>query len=88
MAVLTLKQQNNQLNAQWYEKLNTRVDVAESVGAQFDNFLCLWEYCCQVRGWNEYATLAVNKQATIRSDSKERVLAYCLWSSAAVQEFM
>jgi hypothetical protein len=32
LAVLTLKQQNNQSNAQWYEKLNTRVDVAESVG--------------------------------------------------------
>ena len=32
LAVLTLKQQSNQSNAQWYEKLNTRVDVAESVG--------------------------------------------------------
>ncbi len=34
LAGLTLKQQSNQSNAQWYEKLNTRVDVAESVGVQ------------------------------------------------------
>jgi hypothetical protein len=38
LAVLTLK-----LNAQWYEKLNTRVNVAESVGVQFNNFLSLWD---------------------------------------------
>ncbi len=34
LAVLTLKQLNNQTNAVWYEKLNTRVDVAESVGVR------------------------------------------------------
>ncbi len=47
LAVLTLKQQNNQSNTQWYEKLNTRVDVAESVGVRFDNFPSLWTYCCE-----------------------------------------
>ncbi len=31
LAVLTLKQQNNQTNTQWYEKQNTQVDVTESV---------------------------------------------------------
>jgi hypothetical protein len=78
LAVLTLKQQNNQSNAVWYEKFNTRVDVAESVGVQFDNFTCLWEYCCTARGWNEYDTLTPSEQATIKSDSKERLLAYLL----------
>ena len=78
LAVLTLKQQNNQTNAAWYEKLNTQVDVAESVGVQFDNFKCLWEYCCTSRGWKEYDTLTSYEQATIRSDSKERLLAYLL----------
>jgi hypothetical protein len=38
LAVLTLKQQNNQSNTVWYEKFNTRVDVAESVGVEFDSF--------------------------------------------------
>ena len=78
MAVLTLKQQNNQTNAIWYEKLNTRVDVAESVGVQFDNFACLWDYCCTARGWSEYENLNPDDQATIRNDSKERLLAYLL----------
>ena len=50
LAVLTLKQQNKQLNAVWYEKLNTLVDVAESVGVEFDKFSSLWDYCCISRG--------------------------------------
>ena len=78
LAVLTMKQQNNQSNPQWYEKLNTRVDVAESVGVQFDNFSCLWEYCCEAREWKEYDTLTPDEQSTIRNDSKERLLAYLL----------
>ena len=78
LAVLTLKQQNNQSNAQWYEKLNTRVDVAESVGVQFSNFTSLWDYCCESRGWGEYETLTYDEQDTIRNDSKERLLAYLL----------
>ena len=46
LAVLTLKQQNNQTNAVWYEKLNIRVDVAESDLVEFDKFSSLWTYCC------------------------------------------
>ena len=42
LAVLTLKQQPNQSNAGWYEKFNTWVDVAESVGVKFDKFSSLW----------------------------------------------
>jgi hypothetical protein len=78
LAVLTMKQQNNQSNPQWYEKLNNRVDVAESVGVQFNNFSCLWEYCCEAREWKEYDTLTPNEQSTIRNDWKERLLAYLL----------
>ncbi len=78
LAVLMLKQQTNQSNAQWYEKLNTRVDVTESVGIQFDNFPSLWNYCCMEKGWGDYATLLPDKQATIRNESKERLIAYLL----------
>ena len=78
LAVLMLKQQTNQSNAQWYEKLNTRVDVAESVGVQFDSFSSLWEYCCEVKSWKEYDTLTSDEQATIRAESKEQLLAYLL----------
>jgi len=41
LAVLTMKQQNSQSNMQWYKKFSTRVDVAESVGVQFDIFRCM-----------------------------------------------
>ena len=78
LAVLTLKQQNNQSNAQWYEKLNTRVDVAESGGVQFNNFSNMWEYCCKAKGWKEFDTLTPDEQDTIRSEAKERLLVYLL----------
>ena len=78
LAVLTLKQQNNQSNAQWYEKLNTRVDVAESVGVRFDNFPSLWTYCCEANKWNDYDSLKPDEQATIQAESKERLLSYLL----------
>ena len=54
------------------------MDVAESVGVQFDNFRCLWEHCCEHRGWKEYDTLNPDEQQTIRNDSKERLLGYLL----------
>ena len=73
LAVLTLK-----LNAQWYEKLNTRVNVAESVGVQFNNFSHLWDYCCESKGWGDFDTLASDEKDVIKSESKERLLAYLL----------
>ena len=78
LAVLTMKQQNNQMNAQWYKKLNTRVDIAESVRVEFNNFKCLWEYCSEAGGWEDYAMLTTAEQEMVRSDSKERLLSYLL----------
>ena len=83
LAVLTLKQQNNQTNTQWYEKLNTRVDVAESVGVEFGNFTSLWSYCCEARQWGEYQNLSATDQATIRNDSKERLLGYLIITNSS-----
>ena len=83
LAVITLKQQNNQTNTQWYEKLNTRVDVSESVGVEFTNFTSLWDYCCVLRGWGDYETLTAAEQNTIRNDSKERLLAYLLIANSS-----
>jgi hypothetical protein len=77
LGVLTMKQQPNMTNAQWYEKFNTRVDVAES-GVQFDHFRCLWDCSIENRGWGDYYTLTTDKQATIRNYSKELLFAYVL----------
>jgi hypothetical protein len=52
--------------------------VAESVGIRFDNFPSLWSYCCEINKWNEYDSLTLDEQATIRAESKERLLAYLL----------
>jgi hypothetical protein len=65
-------------NAQWYERFCRRVDVAESVGVQFDSFKHLWDYCIKQKGWNDYDSLTPDEQATICSESKERLFAYLL----------
>ena len=60
LAVLTMKQPNNMSNSQWYEKFNTRVDVAESVGVEFDVYRSMWDYCIESKGWSDYDTLTTN----------------------------
>ena len=38
--------QTNLTNNKWYNWFNTKVEVAESVGVNFD-FKKIWEYCAQ-----------------------------------------
>jgi hypothetical protein len=83
LAVLTLKQQNNQTNTQWYKKLNTRVDVAKSVGVEFTNFTSLWNYCCKARGWADYVMLTGAEQLTLCNDLKERMPGYLLIANSS-----
>jgi hypothetical protein len=83
LAVLMMKQNTNQSNTQWYEKLNTRVDVAESVGVEFTNFTSLWAYCCDARGLGDYATLTPDEILQIQIDSKERLLGYLLIANSS-----
>jgi hypothetical protein len=78
LAVLLLKQPNYMSNVQWYEKFNTQVDVAESVGVKFDVIKSMWDYCIESRGWNQYNTLTTDKQKQIWAESKERLFAYLL----------
>ena len=78
LGVLTIKQPNNMSNAQWYERFNTQVDVAESVGVEFNMFRSMWDYCINNRGWSDYDTLTPDEQKTIRLESKERLFAYLL----------
>jgi hypothetical protein len=75
-AVFTLTQQNNQSNTQWYEKLNTCVNMAESVGVDFGNFTSLWGYCCNAQGWGKYEMLMAAEQTMVPINSKERLLGY------------
>ncbi len=44
---VTQARQGNMTNIEYYERFNTKIDVAESVGVSFD-FERIWEYCAQV----------------------------------------
>ena len=50
---------------------------------RFDNFPSLWSYCCEINKWNEYDSLTLEEQATIRAESKERLLAYLLIANSS-----
>ena len=65
LSVLLMKQQQSMSNAQWYKQICKRVDVAEYMVVTFESFKCLWDYCIQQRGWNEYNTLQSDEQAEI-----------------------
>lgn len=77
-AVFNMKQPTNLSNNLWREKLDTRVDVAESVGVEFDQFSMLWEYVCKSEKLGDYNTLGPDDQKEVRAKSRERLLAYLL----------
>ena len=78
MAVFGMKQPNNLSNSLWREKLDTRVDVAESIGVEFDQFTIMWDYVCKSESLGDYDTLSPNDQKDVRAKSRERLLAYLL----------
>ena len=78
MAVFSMKQPNNLSNSLWREKLDTRVDVAESIGVEFDQFTVIWDYVCKSEKLGDYDTLSTDEQKEVRSKSRERLLAYLL----------
>lgn len=71
LVVLTMRQSNNMSNSQWYEKFNTQVDVAKSIGVMFDQFNSLWEYCCMAKGWGTHISLSANEQDEIRLNPRK-----------------
>ncbi len=54
----------NSTNNEWYERFNTKVEVAESVGVSFD-FVTIWEYCAMEAHKATYTLL--------RSDTSKRL---------------
>ena len=78
MAVFGMKQPNNLSNSLWREKLDTRVDVAESIGVEFDQFTVIWDYVCKSEKLGDYDMLSMDDQKEVRAKSRERLLAYLL----------
>lgn len=63
---ITNCKQGNLTNAQWYEKFNTRCDIAQSVGFTFDVFKDSWEYAAQLLRGAAYDKLTPSEQTTAR----------------------
>jgi hypothetical protein len=67
---------------EWYDRHNTKCEVAESVGVCFD-YKKIWEYCSQDAHKAPYGSLKPEKQALVRDSAKERVLSYALIISSS-----
>ncbi len=76
MNVANVKQ-GNLTNNKWYERFNTKVEVAESVGVSFD-FKTIWEYCAIEAHKATYTSLRSDKQEAVRVSARERFLLYAL----------
>jgi hypothetical protein len=76
LAVLNTKQ-GGLSNTQWHERLNTRHNVAHSIGVEFMHKV-LWEYCAQSKHSMSYNALGTTNQAAMCQAAEERYLAYIL----------
>ncbi len=69
--------QGNSTNNKWYDRFNTKVEVAKSVGVSF-NFKKIWEYCALEAHKAAYTLLKPDKQKAVRVSARERLLSYAL----------
>jgi hypothetical protein len=69
--------QGNSTNNEWYDRFNTKVEVAESVGVSF-NFEKIWEYHAMEAHKAAYTLLRTDKQEAVRVSVRERFLSYAL----------
>jgi hypothetical protein len=73
LAVLNTKQ-GGLNNMQWYERFNTRHDVAHSIGVELGHKV-LWEYCAHLKHSMSYDMLGTTNQAAMRQEAEDRYLA-------------
>jgi hypothetical protein len=74
---VTNAKQGNMTNNKWYDRFNTKVEVAKSVGVSF-HFKKIWEYCAQEAHKATYISLRLDEQAAVRASAKERFLSFAL----------
>ncbi len=74
--------QGNMTNNEWYEQFTTKIEVAESVGCEFE-FPKIWEYCAQNAYAKSYSLLTPDEQDKARATAKERFLAYALMKTSS-----
>ena len=76
--------QESMNNAQWYEKFNTKVDVANAVGVTRQHKV-LNEYVAQQEHGQEYEQLNDADKETVREDAEERYLSYVMLRQSGKQ---
>ena len=64
-------------NAQWYERFNTKVDVANAIGVTRQHKVLL-EFVAQETHTTAFNDLTAVQQQAVRTDAEERYLAYVL----------
>jgi hypothetical protein len=69
--------QGKSTNNEWYDRFNTKVEVAESVGVSFD-FEKIWEYCAMEAHKAACTLLRPDEQEAVRVSARERFLLYAL----------
>jgi len=71
-------------NPQWYEKFNTRIDVAEAIGVT-RNHKALLEYVAKDVHKKKFADLGAAIQEAVRVDAEERYRAYVFLRQSGAQ---
>ena len=74
--------QVNMTNNEWHERFTTKIEVAESVGCEFE-FPKIWEYCAQNAYAKSYSLLTPDEQDKARAAAKECFLAYALMKTSS-----
>ena len=81
---VTQARQGNLSNNEWYERHNTKCEVAKLVGVSI-NIEKIWESCVQDTHKQPYSSLTPDQQALARSKAKECVILYALINSSNIQ---
>jgi hypothetical protein len=77
-------QQEQMSNPQWYERFNTRVDVAEAIGVTRQHKVLL-EYVAQEIHQQDFTSLSAKDQQGVRTDAQERYIAYAFLRQSGAQ---
>jgi hypothetical protein len=71
-------------NVQWYERLNTKVDISAAVGVTRQDKV-LVEYVAQEQHNQAFDDLTLAEQQVVRDDAEERYVSYCFLRQSGSQ---
>ena len=77
--------QETSTNAQWYDKFNTRVDVATSIGAEFDYHTVIEYQAGKDHPTVPYDNLTDDQKNAVKEAAEERFLAYVMLRQSGKQ---